>query len=204
VQPGVEFSDTQIHPYQHQLAQPLSQLIKKYPNLVFEAHSTDYQTRFHLRQMVEDHFAILKVGPALTFKLRETLFDLAAIEEELLSFGIQTASKLLPVLNTAMLADPTHWEHHYNSNEPQSSFQRKFSFLDRSRYYWNYPLVKTAVEQLIRNLTDQTIPNTLISQFLPDLYARIREGSIKKTAGELIKLRISDVLNDYVYACDIS
>ena len=35
--------------------------------------------------MVRDHFAILKVGPGLTFALRETLFALEAIEGEWLA-----------------------------------------------------------------------------------------------------------------------
>ena len=31
--------------------------------MVFEAHSTDYQSRSALAALVRDHFAILKVGP---------------------------------------------------------------------------------------------------------------------------------------------
>ena len=58
--------------------------IEREPGLVFEAHSTDYQTEAALRALVERHFAILKVGPGLTFALREALFALAAIEAELL------------------------------------------------------------------------------------------------------------------------
>ena len=53
--------------------------------MVFEAHSTDYQTAGALRALVEDRWAILKVGPALTFALREALFALSAIEEELIA-----------------------------------------------------------------------------------------------------------------------
>ena len=36
-----------------------------------------------LTELVEDHWAILKIGPGLTFALREALFALAAIEDEL-------------------------------------------------------------------------------------------------------------------------
>ena len=57
-------------------------MVENYETLIFEAHSTDYQTPQSLRQLVIDHFAILKVGPALTFALREALFSLAAIEED--------------------------------------------------------------------------------------------------------------------------
>lgn len=72
-------------------------MVEAYDTLVFEAHSTDYQMPQALRQLVKDHFAILKVGPALTFALREALFSLAAIEEELLpakpAQGCVTSSK---------------------------------------------------------------------------------------------------------------
>ena len=52
--------------------------------IVYEAHSTDYQKKDSLKKMVEDNFAILKVGPWLTFAFREAVFALAKIEEELL------------------------------------------------------------------------------------------------------------------------
>ena len=51
--------------------------------MVYEAHSTDYQTRDALRALVKDHFAILKVGPGLTFAMREALWALDAIDQEL-------------------------------------------------------------------------------------------------------------------------
>lgn len=53
--------------------------------MVYEAHSTDYQTQAAYRELVRDHFAILKVGPALTFALREAIFALAQIEQELIA-----------------------------------------------------------------------------------------------------------------------
>ena len=47
--------------------------------MVFEAHSTDYQTPAALGALVQDHFAILKVGPGVTFALREALWALSDI-----------------------------------------------------------------------------------------------------------------------------
>ena len=82
VQPGVEFGDSTIHKYNHQAASELSQFIEG-QTMIYEAHSTDYQTQQALYQMVKDHFAILKVGPALTFALREALFSFAMMENEL-------------------------------------------------------------------------------------------------------------------------
>ncbi len=84
VQPGVEFDHTQIIHYQPQAAKALSDWIKETP-MVYEAHSTDYQTRQAYRALVRDHYAILKVGPALTFALREAIFALAQMENELIS-----------------------------------------------------------------------------------------------------------------------
>ncbi|HWL57530.1 MAG TPA: class II D-tagatose-bisphosphate aldolase, non-catalytic subunit [Paracoccus sp. (in: a-proteobacteria)] len=49
-------------------------MLGQLPGLVFEAHSTDYQTRDALIALVKDGFAILKVGPGLTSVLREALF----------------------------------------------------------------------------------------------------------------------------------
>ena len=50
VQPGVEFGDESIHEYDRVAARDLSNALGKYPNLVFEGHSTDYQTREKLRR----------------------------------------------------------------------------------------------------------------------------------------------------------
>jgi D-tagatose-1,6-bisphosphate aldolase subunit GatZ/KbaZ len=70
VQPGVEFDHHGVEHYQPQQAIELSQFIGQQPGLIYEAHSTDYQAPLAYKQLVRDHFAILKVGPALTFALR--------------------------------------------------------------------------------------------------------------------------------------
>ncbi|MCQ4959072.1 class II D-tagatose-bisphosphate aldolase non-catalytic subunit, partial [Veillonella parvula] len=63
--------------------------IKDFPTLVFEGHSTDYQTKIKLRELVEDGVGILKVGPGLTFAMREAMFALENIEKELI-YGTDT------------------------------------------------------------------------------------------------------------------
>ena len=83
VQPGVEFDHHNVIDYGPRDAQALSHAITAVPGMVFEAHSTDYQTRDALRTLVKDHFAILKVGPGLTFAMREALWALDAIDQEL-------------------------------------------------------------------------------------------------------------------------
>ena len=83
VQPGVEFGDNDIIEYQPEKAQSLKEYVENNSEIVYEAHSTDYQTKENLYNLVSDHFAILKVGPALTFSFREAVFGLQKIEEEL-------------------------------------------------------------------------------------------------------------------------
>lgn len=107
VQPGVEFDHTQIIHYQPQAAQALSAWIKETP-MVYEAHSTDYQTRQAYRALVRDHYAILKVGPALTFALREAIFALAQMENELIS--PEQRSRVLEVIDEVMLNEPGYWK----------------------------------------------------------------------------------------------
>ncbi len=121
---------------------------RRVPDLVFEAHSTDYQTEQALRALVGCHFAVLKVGPGLTFALREALFALAAIEAELLPAGRH--SRLRETLEAAMLAAPGHWQGHYHGDAAALRLARAFSLSDRCRYYWPVPEVATAVEQLVR------------------------------------------------------
>jgi D-tagatose-1,6-bisphosphate aldolase subunit GatZ/KbaZ len=74
-QPGVEFSDRKVFHYNRETARELSGALEN-TSLVFETHSTDYQRPSGLREMVEDHFCILKVGPWLTFRYREAPFPL--------------------------------------------------------------------------------------------------------------------------------
>ena len=83
VQPGVDFGSNSIFDYDRAKAQSLSAALSKHAGIVFEAHSTDYQSPQALARMVEDHFAILKVGPWLTFAFREAVLALSAIEREL-------------------------------------------------------------------------------------------------------------------------
>ncbi len=201
VQPGVEFGDEIIHDYNREAAKGLCEALKDYPGLVFEGHSTDYQTPEALRQMVEDGVAILKVGPALTFALREGLFMLENIERELLTIhpDIQK-SGFSEVLEDAMLKNPANWKKHYHGNEGKLKFSRKFSLSDRARYYLTVPEVRDSLNRLINNLRTVDIPLTLVSQFLPVQYARIRKGILKNDPESLLKDRVKNVLEDYAYA----
>ena len=202
VQPGVEFGDTSVFEYDRERTRALSSCIRKFTGLVFEAHSTDYQTRVALRQMVEDHFAILKVGPWLTFAFREAVFALEVMEREWLGGrrGVRL-SGLQDALENAMIADPRHWQNYYHGGESDIRFARKYSFSDRSRYYWPNQEVQQALRILLANLAQSPVPLALLSQFMPEQYEAVREERISISPRDLIRSRIALVLGIYADAC---
>lgn len=201
VQPGVEFGDETVHEYDSKKARKLSRYIKKLPNLVFEGHSTDYQTSNSLKQMVEDGIAILKVGPALTFSVREALFSLQNIQNELMNGDSEV--NFYPfdkVLDEAMLSNPVHWKKYYHGDENKVKLSRKYSLFDRCRYYLTEPNVRKAINALVTSLKYTDIPITLISQFLPIQYYKIRNGVLRNDPEEIIKDKVRNVLDGYSYA----
>lgn len=202
VQPGVEFGDDCVIDYESCRAHPLSNFIESIDNIVFEAHSTDYQKPAALKQLVEDHFAILKVGPWLTYVLRESLFALESIELEFLQGrrGI-TLSSLRKNLDAAMISDPQHWEDYYRGDAYTIKLKRKYSFSDRCRYYWSKPEVQKSVERLLGNLLLFECPLTLLSQYLPREYYAIRDGSLMNKPLEIIDHKIREVASFYTSAC---
>ena len=187
---GVEFDHAHVCDYQPHKAVALSKMVEAYDTLVFEAHSTDYQTPQALRQLVKDHFAILKVGPALTFALREALFSLAAIEEELLpakpAQGCVTSRKR-DARSPGILAKPL------SRRRQCPSPARGYSYSDRVRYYWPDSQIDDAFERLVRNPADEPIPLPLISQYLPLQYSKVRDGALSSTPRELILDHIQDI-----------
>ena len=68
VQPGVEFDHLHVIDYERSATVELRRVLDDEDHLVFEAHSTDYQRPAQLRELVEDHWAVLKVGPALDIR----------------------------------------------------------------------------------------------------------------------------------------
>lgn len=203
VQPGVEFGDDFILDYNPGGAQKLSRQIEAFPNLVYEAHSTDYQLRSALREMVKDHFAILKVGPALSYAFREMVFLLAFIEAELFTGErAHERSNLIRVVDDAMVKKPEDWEKYYRGTPDEQAFGRKFSLSDRMRYYWQVPQVQASLNVLFQNLDSVPIPLTLLSQFLPTQYLQVRSGSLHNDPHSLIFDHIGCILEDYEAACD--
>lgn len=202
VQPGVEYGDGVVHEYDRAKAHSLSRCIEKYDNLVYEAHSTDYQMQEKLKALVEDHFAILKVGPWLTFAFREAVFALAAMEVEWLGDRRGIAlSEVRETVEKTMLENPLHWKQHYHGEEAALRFARKYSYSDRSRYYWPQPEITRAVERLFANLTASPVPETLLSQYMPGQYQAFRAGGLSANPRDLVRHKIMEVTRQYAYAC---
>ncbi|WP_413528005.1 tagatose-bisphosphate aldolase subunit GatZ [Rahnella inusitata] len=198
VQPGVEFDHSRVIHYQPDLARDLSAYINTTP-LVYEAHSTDYQTRDAYRNLVKDHYAILKVGPALTFALREAVFALANIEQVLIA--PESRSQLLMVIDGVMLDEPGYWKKYYNPTFSQSLIDLHFSLSDRIRYYWPHARINKAMDVLIANLQSIDIPLGLLSQYLPAQFERVMAGELASDPHELIIDKIQDVLRAYHFGC---
>ena len=195
VQPGVEFGDDFVLDYQPKVAAALARFIETQQGLVFEAHSTDYQKRESLHRMVRDHFAILKVGPALTFAMREALFALEWMEDELIPESER--SGLITVLEEAMLRDPRHWQKYYHGSDREMAFARRYSLSDRSRYYWPVKQVQAALNKMLTNLSTQPLPLALLSQFVPEQLPCIRDESLPNNPEAIIIDRIKRVLANY-------
>ena len=197
VQPGVEFGDNQVFYYDSKKARDLVASKAAYPNLVFEGHSTDYQTKEHLKQMVDDDIAILKVGPALTFGYRQALFALAQVESDMM---IKDASNLREVLENVMLEDPKYWQKYYTGDSIQQQLKRAYSYSDRIRYYLPYPAVDAAIKKLQHNIDNYEIIMPVIYQWLPKQYERIVNNQLELTFEALVMDVIGDFVDDYLYA----
>jgi len=199
VQPGVEFDHTSIIDYQSEKALSLKEFITTIPNIVYEAHSSDYQNDTAYVELIQDHFGILKVGPQLTLALREALFALSYIEDELIP--VESRSHLRIVCEQEMLESPKNWQRFYPVPPSKGTLYRRYSYSDRIRYYWNQPRIQSAVTQLLENLTHEGIPSPLISQFLPEQYKAIRANKLIATPKALVKAKIKQITQAYAYAC---
>ena len=200
-QPGVEFGDDQVFYYNREKARNLSRALDR-ERLVYEAHSTDYQTERCLKELVEDHFCILKVGPWLTFAYREALFALAAIERELVPGEEQ--SGLETILEEVMNAAPQYCAKYYQGSDEERRFKRRFSFSDRSRYYWTDPRLLGAAETLLANLSARKLPLSLISQYFNGQFMSVSEGLVPARPRDLLAAHIRGVLGMYARACGIN
>jgi D-tagatose-1,6-bisphosphate aldolase subunit GatZ/KbaZ len=197
VQPGVEFDNHKVIDYVPAASVALTRRIEQERAMVYEAHSTDYQTPAALAELVRHHFAVLKVGPAVTFALREVLWGLAGIHAELTADNSRSVKH---VVLAAMRANPKYWAPYYTDTATMA-LDLQYSLSDRIRYYWNVPEVRAACETLVADLRSRGIPLTLLSQYLPLEHAAVREHRISNDPHELLLSGVRRVLRGYARAC---
>lgn len=201
VQPGVEFDNSSVHAFDAKKANALSAFIASQPGLVFEAHSTDYQTEAAYHALVQGHFAILKVGPQLTFALREALFALAQLEQQLLPAA--ECSQLQTKCLELMQAKPAYWQKFYQAQDTRLSELLLYSYSDRIRYYWPEPELQQAVQRLFDNIRHLEVSQPVLHQFLPQ-HALPETGSeLVNDPEQLVIRHIQLVLARYASACGL-
>ena len=151
--------------------------------------------------MVRDGIAILKVGPALTFALREGLFALAMMEEALLPQHPElTPSNYIETMDSVMLENDGSWRKYYHGSPERQAFKRKYSYSDRCRYYLPDQRIGAAEKRLLENLDTMGIPLSLLSQYMPIQYTLVREGRLSCRAEALLTSRIENCIDEYLFA----
>lgn len=102
-----------------------------------------------------------------------------------------------------MLQEPKHWEKHYHGDETKKRLARKYSFSDRCRYYLPQEAVTQAVDLLFANLEAVEIPLSMLSQYMPIQYTKVRRGELANQPRELVKDRIINCIDEYLSATGI-
>jgi D-tagatose-bisphosphate aldolase class II non-catalytic subunit len=202
VQPGVEFGHEAVVEYSPARARALSSVLDQEPTIVFEAHSTDYQPAHCLADLVRDGFCILKVGPGLTFAMREALYGLDLIASELDPDYPDRALK--SSLEELMLAEPGWWQPYYPGSAGQQHLWRHYSYSDRIRYYWPKKAAAVALDRMVASLAGREIPPPLLHQFLPNLVEAATDSRSKGSPQGLVLAVIDRVLADYSVACRLA
>ena len=199
VEMGVEFHERTLDEYDSDAAQALCAYMRTKP-FAIEGHSSDYQTQENLKKMCEDGVAILKVGPAFTFSMREGLFALEGIEGRVYADQPEKRSYFRDVLERVMLDNPKYWKEYYKGTSKEKAISRSYSFYDRSRYYMNTPEIQVARKKLLDNLAHGEIPLCILSQYFPTQYFRVRSGELENNAEAILMDKIGDRIDRYLFA----
>jgi D-tagatose-1,6-bisphosphate aldolase subunit GatZ/KbaZ len=190
VQPGVDMGNAQVFGYDKDKAAALSAALHGIPGVVYEAHSTDFQSETALFDLVATHFAILKVGPSLTFAFREAVFALAAIEERI---GAPNPSGIVEAVERAMDANPEHWRG-YVAAGAEERLMRLYGLSDRVRYYWPQGEVQAALGRLIANVDAARVAPGVVSQFAGEMLLERREPTL---SARVVAAKVGAVVAKY-------
>ncbi|PSL19766.1 class II D-tagatose-bisphosphate aldolase non-catalytic subunit [Shimia abyssi] len=190
VQPGVEFSPTQVHALPMERDPGLADAIADRPGVCLEAHSTDYQDGAVFPRLAELGFAFQKVGPALTFAYREAMYALDGLRQD--------KGALERCMEDIMLRDPKYWQGHYHGAEESLYQQRHFGLADRIRYYWPQDAARAGVQALFDDLPEVISDDALSKAFAPEVLDRAEAGH-GPLAQRLIEAQIQQALNPYFF-----
>ena len=127
------------------------------------------------------------------------LFALSFIEDEVCKVKGIEPSNFRDVLDAEMLKNDKNWKKHYHGTPEEIALKRKYSFSNRSRYYYATKPVDAAIKKMLYNLKDGC-PLNLLSQFMPIQYTKVREGSLKNDPKELVLDRVGNTVDEYLYA----
>jgi D-tagatose-bisphosphate aldolase class II non-catalytic subunit len=198
VQPGVEFSPQHVIHYDAAAAGPLELALQGLPQMCFEAHSTDYQRPNALAAIAAKHFAILKVGPALTDAYRSALYRLDRLPAS--DSSSDTPGALERTLEQLMLADDRHWREHYRGTLSELKRLRHHSYADRIRYYWPQEAAQQAVAALYARIDAGDWPKYALRDLFSERVMERAERLGAVAAGgarALVLASIQDVLLPY-------
>ncbi|MFV0409878.1 MAG: class II D-tagatose-bisphosphate aldolase non-catalytic subunit [Paracoccus sp. (in: a-proteobacteria)] len=199
VQPGLEFAPTHIDRFDMSTPDLLSAALDGAAGLAFEAHSTDYQYDAVFPELARRHFAVLKVGPALTCAYRQALYALDQLSAWL--DPARGGRGLARVMEDLMQQDPGYWQKHYEGDAAQLHLQRHFGYADRIRYYWPQPKARAEIADLMAAL-DRPAPAPLRAQFFaPKVVARAQmlEDRGIAWAQALVWAQIQMALEPYLF-----
>ncbi|MCS6759477.1 MAG: class II D-tagatose-bisphosphate aldolase, non-catalytic subunit [Candidatus Devosia euplotis] len=161
VRPGVDFGNDQVLAYAPEAARALVASVAVLPGLAFEAHSTDYQTQAGLAGLVAGRFAILKVGPELTFAYRQAVVVMEQIEAALAP--VEPSDILDPII-AEMRRLPGHWRSYVDAGAQQERMLL-YGLSDRIRYYWPQSAIAAALARLHANIAARRPEPGLVAQF---------------------------------------
>ena len=197
VQPGVEFGAMEIHHLPLSRDPALREAVAHHDGVVLEAHSTDYQRPEVFPRLAELGFAFQKVGPALTFAWREGIYAL----DRLAQIAGWMHRDLSETMESAMLADPRHWQRHLDAAAGDLRLQRHVSYADRIRYYWPRPDAQAALSRLRGVLSGKRLPDPLLHQgFAPAVLDRAEALRSQLPAPDaLLQASVQEALGPYFF-----
>lgn len=201
VQPGLEFAPDHVHHFNLGSDDQLSAVLQSRGDLCFEAHSTDYQDDTVFPALAKRHFAVLKVGPALTYAYRQAVYALDTIAAWM--FPNSDRASVAMVMEQLMTDSPKHWSKHYAGDLAKLRLLRHFGYADRIRYYWPQARAVDAVHDLLALLGQSSVPAPLLEQYFArsilDRAEQLRSKGVAPPKS-MILAQIQETLAPY-FAC---